>query len=110
MHAVVLAAAVGAARVPAQCAPQRVARVHLVDGMPFISAHVPTLRIRRMNGAHVSFELFDGSRGVASMSFEPDGSVVLNGNVARGGNGAVDVEALPNGCRSTGARIVLSPS
>lgn len=109
MHAVVLAAAVGAARVPARCAPQRVARIHLVDGMPFISAHVRTLRIRRFNGSHVSFTLFDGDRAVASVSIEPDGSTVINGAVRESGNGAVDVEATPDGCRPKDARIVLSP-
>jgi hypothetical protein len=114
MHAVVLAAAVGAARVPARCTVQRVARIHVVDGMPFVVALRESLRARtRPDGTHAgwhAFVLYDGARPLATIRFEGGGTVVVSGYVARAGNGAVDVQAPPNGCPSKPARVVLSPS
>jgi hypothetical protein len=116
MDPAVIAAAVAAVQKPARCpAPVRVARIHLVDGMPFVVAIRPTLRARTRAdgtraGAH-AFVLYDGQRPLATVHFVAGGSVVVNGYVAPvAGGTAVDVEAPPAGCASKTAQIVINPS
>jgi hypothetical protein len=88
MHALLLAAAVGAARAPARCVPARAARIHLVDGMPFVVARIKTLRGRARQPEH-AFVLYDGTRELAQLRFNSDGSVLVVGYVDWDGKGAV---------------------
>lgn len=113
-----IALAVPAAAVhgPVHCpAPVRIARIHLVDGMPFVVALRPTLRARtRADGARPgahAFVLYDGARALATVHFAADGSVVVHGYAAAvAGGAAVDVISPAAGCPATAAQIVLSPS
>ena len=105
MHALVLAAAL--------CPAVRVARVHLVDGMPFVDALRPTLhatpRPDRSGPAPANgFALSDGGRDVAWIVFAPDGSVEVRGYVRSDPAGRfVDVEAPPGpGCAPRAAASV----
>lgn len=118
IHAVVLAAAVGARRGWPFCsAPVAVARIHLVEGMPFVAALRPTLRARMgkdiaRTGAH-AFVLYDGSHPLAKVSFALDGTVIVIGYVRSAENGAaVDVVTQTPGkaCANRLTRIDLKPS
>jgi hypothetical protein len=111
-----VAAAATAVHSPVRCpAPIRVARIHLVDGMPFVVALRPTLRARtRADGARAgahAFVLYDGARPLATVHFAADGSVVVRGYVAAvAGGAAVDVASPAAGCTATTTQVVLNPS
>jgi hypothetical protein len=113
MHALLLAAAVGAARPPARCVPARAARVHLVDGMPFVVARIKTLRGRAYRTQHV-YVLYDGARELAQLRFLGDGSVSIagyvDGIVAGAGMSYVDVLVPSASCPVAYGHITLKPN
>jgi hypothetical protein len=79
----------------------RVARIHLVDGMPFVDALRPTIRLRRTadrKPANV-FGVYDGAVTLGYLTFAPDGSVAVSGVVHEDAAGRfVDLYELPRGC------------
>jgi hypothetical protein len=89
----------------------RVARVHLVDGMPFVDALRPTLRIRRTadRKAENVFAVYDGAVTVGYLTFAPDGSVAVSG-VVRADPAArfVDLYELPHMCPRPSATMTVS--
>jgi len=117
MHALLLAANIGARTEPSACPRVRLARVHLVDGMPFIDALRPSLRATaradRSGSTPVNgFALSEGGREIAYLRFAPDGTIEVRGNVrADPGGRFVDIEAPPGaGCAATDAgRVTLRP-
>jgi hypothetical protein len=109
MHALLLAAAVGAARASARCVPARAARIHLVDGMPFVVAEIRTLRARAFH-AQRSFVLYDGTRELARLRWNTDGSVLVVGYVGGArGRGYVDVLVPRAGCPVANVSVTLTP-
>jgi hypothetical protein len=110
--ALVLAAAL--ASPPARCGPPaRIARIHLVDGMPFVVALRPSLRARTRPdatrpGAH-AFVLYDGTRLLATLRFDADGSVGINGSVRAASAGTVDVLTAAGSCPIAASHVVLAP-
>ncbi|HEY4441268.1 MAG TPA: hypothetical protein VGN14_12490 [Candidatus Elarobacter sp.] len=110
MHALVLAASL--------CPAVRLARVHLVDGMPFVDALRPTLRAqprpdRSGPAVQNGFVLTDAGREVGYIVFAPDGSVEVRGLIRSDPAGRfVDVEAPPPpGCAPrAAARVTLRPA
>jgi hypothetical protein len=109
MHALVLAALI--------CPPVRLARVHLVDGMPFIDVLRPSLRAtahpdRSGPTAVNGFAITDGGREIAYLRFAPDGSVEVRGYVRVDPAGRfVDVDAPPGrGCPRAAISVTLRPT
>lgn len=116
MHALVLAALVAARADANACPAVRLARVHLVDGMPFIDALRPSLRAtarpdRSGPTPANGFSITDGGREIAYLRFAPDGSVEVRGYVrADAAARFVDIEAPPGaGCARSTVSVTLRP-
>jgi hypothetical protein len=102
IHALIAAVVLAASVDAAACSKNaRVARVHLVEGMPFVDALRPTIHIRRTAGPKPEnvFAVYDGTATVGYLTFAPDGSVAVSG-VVRADPAArfVDLYELPNQC------------
>lgn len=110
--ALLLAAAIGA---PADaCASGvRAARVHLVDGMPFVDAVVRTVRIVRTAAQPPhAFRVYDGRDAIGDLTFAADGSVQVRGEVKSDPAGRfVDLYERPARCprRAEALSAVLRP-
>jgi hypothetical protein len=113
IHALIAAAIVAAGFDAAACSKKvRVARVHLVDGLPFVDALKPTIRIRRTADGKPEnvFAVYDGAVTLGYLTFAPDGSVAVSG-VVRADPAArfVDLYELPNQCPRPRATVSLHP-
>jgi hypothetical protein len=94
----------------------RLARIHLVDGMPFVGALRPTIRIRfhpdPSSGTKYGFTIADGTKPVAYLRYAPDGMWEVKGDVRRDPAGRfVDVMQQPGNCvRDDAMSATLAPS
>ena len=110
MIAALLLAVAAGAPLQGACDPGvRAARIHLVDGMPFVDAVIRTVRIVRAPARTAQvFRVFDGRDPIGELTFAPDGSVEVRGAVKSDPAGRfVDVYAKPNGCPRVAARSVM---
>jgi hypothetical protein len=112
IHALTAAVVLAAGFDAAACSKNvRVARVHLVDGMPFVDALRPTIRVRRTAGPKPEnvFAVYDGPAMVGYLTFAPDGSVAVSG-VVRADPAArfVDLYELPHTCPRPSATMTVS--
>ena len=114
IHALLLAAAVSGRVDTTACPRTRVARVHLVDGMPFIDAvratisakpHPVRVGTETLNG----FTIYDGTQPIASLPFAPDRSVEVRENLQADPAGRYVDIALPAPCARTAGHVVLRP-
>ena len=112
IHALVAAAVLAAGFDATACSKTvRVARIHLVDGMPFVDALRPTIRVRRTADGKPEnvFAVYDGAVTLGYLTFAPDGSVAVSG-VVRADPAArfVDLYELPNQCPRPRATMTVS--
>jgi hypothetical protein len=112
IHALIAAALLTVALDATACSNKvRVARVHLVDGMPFVDALRPTIRVRRsanLRPANV-FGVYDGAVALGYLTFAPDGSVAVSGVLRPDAAGRfVDLYELPSPCPRPSETMTVS--
>ncbi len=118
IHALIAAAALGGGFDAAACTKKiRVARVHLVDGMPFVDALRRSIGVQRnvkrpnVPPANV-FRVYDGAATIGYLSFAGDGSVEVSGVLEADPAGRfVDLDEPPTHCPRPirAMRVTLRP-
>ena len=92
--------------------PVSVARVALVDGMPFVTALRPTIGLRFHPEAATKtpgYTVYDGTRPIAWFAVRSDG-LEIHGVARRNPGGFVEVQELPPQCVRSGVSPVLLPA
>jgi hypothetical protein len=102
IHALIAAAVLTGGSGATACSNKaRVARIHLVDGMPFVDALRPTIRVRRITDRRPAnvFGVYDGSQTLGYLTFAPDSSVAVSGVLNADAAGRfVDLYEVPSRC------------
>jgi hypothetical protein len=112
IHALIAAAVLTSGSGAAACSNKvRVARIHLVDGMPFVDALRPTIRLRRdaTRRPENVFAVYDGGKTLGYLTFAPDGSIVVSGVLRTDAAGRfVDLYELPSQCPRPSETMTVS--